>query len=89
MTPEAIQDQQRVTEDVDRVLRLSDLKKAGVLTDEECLLVETLEAHRIGSALGSEVVANPGGQPDATSQRLTMTQEQRAAADAILSRHGG
>lgn len=89
MTPEAIQDQKQVTEDVDRVLRLSDLKLAGVLTDEECTLVDKLEAHRIGSALGSEVVAGPGAQPDATSQRLTMTEEQRAAADAILARHGG
>lgn len=89
MMPEAMHDQQQVTADVDRVLRLSDLKVAGVLSEEERVLVETLEAHRIGSVLSSEVVAGPGSHPDATSQRLTMNEAQRTAADAILTRHGG
>ncbi len=88
MTPEAIHEQQLVTADVDRMLRLSDLKQAGILSEAECQLVEALEAHRIGSALVSEVVAAPDGHLDASSRRLTMTAEQRAQADAILTRHG-
>ncbi len=88
MSIDSLHEQGLVTADVDRVLRLTDLERAGLLDDAERAFLAELEQHRIGSALGNEVLAAPGAPPEAHSQRLTMSDAQRARADAILSAYG-
>jgi len=85
----AIDDQQEVTADIDRMHRLCDLKQAGVLSSDEAEFVTSLEQHRIGSAVGSQVVATPGLHVAAQSDRLKLTTDQRHQADSILHGHGG
>ena len=53
-------DQQQVTQDVDRMLRLNDLLAAGILTDDERAFVEQLQEHRIGSVIETEMIVAPG-----------------------------
>ena len=54
-----VNQQQLVTDDIAHVVRLADLAKAGVLDDRERTFLETIETHRVGSAVEHEVVAAP------------------------------
>jgi HPt (histidine-containing phosphotransfer) domain-containing protein len=84
-----IDDQQQVTADIDRIHRLCDLKQAGVLSADETEFVTSLEQHRVGSVVGSQIVAAPSLRVPARSDRLKLTSDQRQQADLILHDHGG
>jgi len=88
-TETVLDDQQQVTADIDRVHRLCDLKQAGVLSPDEAEFVTSLEQHRVGSVVGSQVVVAPSLQVPAQSARLKLTTDQRQQADSILHGHGG
>ena len=80
--------QQTVTEDISHIVRLDDLAKVGILDDEERAFLATLEQHRVGSAVESEVVADSGVPPEAHSHRLVLSPARRKRTDAILVAHG-
>ena len=88
-TEAPIDDQQQVTADIDRIHRLCDLKQAGVLSADEAEFVTSLEQHRVGSVVGSQIVAAPSLRVAAQSDRLKLTTDQRHQADSILHGHGG
>jgi hypothetical protein len=80
-------DQQLVTEDVDRVHRLQDLRLEGILDPSDAAFVDQLEQSHVGTAIESEVTVGAAIAPN-SHRRITLNEGQRQRADAILAAHG-